>query len=137
MSSRSRLQVFAVVLLVAVVGVGVAMASGSDEDPTRGPALVGDDDVENAEEAEVEDDAAEPANTADALEDEAEGPDQPITGPDLERASQLALDYLGGGRVTGTEIEDEESYYEIEVTLDDGTQVDVQLNESFEVVGTD
>ena len=30
---------------------------------------------------------------------------------------------------------DEESYYEVEVTLDDGTQVDVQLDQSFKVVG--
>ncbi|MCA1735574.1 MAG: hypothetical protein LC739_05515, partial [Actinobacteria bacterium] len=70
-------------------------------------------------------------------EDAAEGPDIPITGPDLDRASQAALAYLGEGVVTETEIEDEESYYEIEVTLDDGRQVDVQLDESFNVVGTD
>ena len=29
---------------------------------------------------------------------------------------------------------DEESYYEVEVTLDDGTQIDVQLDEGFAVV---
>ena len=39
--------------------------------------------------------------------------------------------------MTGTEVEDEESYYEVEVTLDDGTQVDVQLDEDFAVVGTE
>jgi hypothetical protein len=32
---------------------------------------------------------------------------------------------------------DEESLYEVEVTLDDGRQVDVQLDESFAVVGTE
>ena len=65
--------------------------------------------------------------------------ERPISGPDLERASRVALDHLGGGVVTGTEIEDEDSYYEIEVTLDDGRQVDVQLDEHFAVVsaGTD
>ena len=47
----------------------------------------------------------------------------------------LALAATGGGRVTGTEVGDEESYYEVEVTLDDGSQVDVQLDESFHVVG--
>jgi hypothetical protein len=41
----------------------------------------------------------------------------------------------GGGRVTGTEVGDEESYYEVEVTLGDGTQIDVQLDRSFRVVG--
>jgi uncharacterized membrane protein YkoI len=60
--------------------------------------------------------------------------DKPITGPALEQATKAALDYTGGGRVTGTEVGDEESYYEVEVTLDDGSQVDVQLDESFNVV---
>jgi hypothetical protein len=38
--------------------------------------------------------------------------------------------------VTETEVGDEESYYEVEVTLDDGRQVDVQLDERFAVVGS-
>ena len=63
--------------------------------------------------------------------------DTPITGADLERASATALAHTGGGRVTGTEVGDEESRYEVEVTLDDGSQVDVQLDESFRVVGDD
>jgi uncharacterized membrane protein YkoI len=63
--------------------------------------------------------------------------EKPITGPGLERASQAALDHLGGGRVTATEVEDEDSYYEVEVTLDDGSQVDVQLDQDFSVVGSD
>ena len=58
-----------------------------------------------------------------------------ITGEALDQASEAALDYTGEGEVTGTEVEDEESYYEVEVTLDDGTQVDVQLDEDFNVVG--
>ncbi len=59
----------------------------------------------------------------------------PITGVDLERASAAALAHTGGGRVTETEVGDEESYYEVEVTLDDGSQVDVQLDAQFNVVG--
>jgi len=42
----------------------------------------------------------------------------------------------GHRRVTGTEVGDEESLYEVEVTLSDGTQVDVQLDDSFKVVST-
>jgi len=61
--------------------------------------------------------------------------DTPITGTALERASAAALAHTGGGRVTETENGDEESRYEVEVTLDDGTQVDVQLDEDFKVVG--
>jgi hypothetical protein len=59
-----------------------------------------------------------------------------ISGPDLDRASAAALSYTGQGRVTETEVGDEESYYEVEVTLDDGRQVDVQLDERFAVVGS-
>src|SRR5262245_3433710 len=61
----------------------------------------------------------------------------PITGADYDRASAAALEATGGGRVTETEVGDEESYYEVEVTLDDGTQVDVQLDENFKVVGSE
>jgi hypothetical protein len=59
----------------------------------------------------------------------------PITGADLDRATAAALEHTGEGRVTGTESGDEESRYEVEVTLEDGSQVDVQLDEDFNVVG--
>ena len=63
--------------------------------------------------------------------------EQPITGTALERAERAALAETGGGEVTETEVDDEESKYEVEVTLDDGTQVDVQLDENFAVVGSE
>ena len=65
-----------------------------------------------------------------------DGGDVPITGDALQTASAVALESTGGGRVTGTEVGDEESYYEVEVTLDDGSQVDVQLDRDFRVVGS-
>ena len=71
---------------------------------------------------------------------EAEDEDEkevPITGEALKKASAAALAFTGGGRVTGTEVGDEESYYEVEVTLEDGHQVDVQLDEHFKVVSAD
>jgi uncharacterized membrane protein YkoI len=61
----------------------------------------------------------------------------PITGPALDNATAAALEHTGGGRVTGTEVGDEESYYEVEVTLGDGRQVDVQLDKSFKVVSSE
>ena len=69
--------------------------------------------------------------------DNDDGTEVPITGVALDQASEAALAHTGGGRVTETEVEDEESFYEVEVTLDDGSQVDVQLDESFNVVGTE
>ena len=75
------------------------------------------------------------AGGGDEAEDAAEGPDVAISGGALDKAEAAALDSTGGGTVTGTEVGDEESYYEVEVTLDDGSQVDVQLDEDFNVVG--
>jgi hypothetical protein len=59
----------------------------------------------------------------------------PITGTALERASAAALAHTGGGRVTDTEAGDEEGAYEVEVTLADGSQVDVHLDAAFNVLG--
>jgi uncharacterized low-complexity protein len=60
-----------------------------------------------------------------------------ISGDALAQASEAALAYTGEGRVTGSEVDDEESKYEIEVTLDNGDQVDVQLDENFNVVSSE
>lgn len=62
--------------------------------------------------------------------------EEPITGEALDKASAAALAFTGGGRVSETEVGDEESYYEVEVTLDNGHQVDVQLDKDFKVVGS-
>jgi len=69
-------------------------------------------------------------------EREDRGPDRAITGDAFQRASDAALAEAGGGRVTGTEVGDEESNYEVEVTKADGTEVDVKLDKSFKVVGS-
>jgi uncharacterized membrane protein YkoI len=76
------------------------------------------------------------AAAAGGSDDAAESPDTAISGDALQEAGDAALAETGGGRVTGTEVGDEESYYEVEVTRDDGTQVDVQLDENFAVVGS-
>jgi len=62
--------------------------------------------------------------------------ERPIAGEARTRAEAAALASTGGGRVTATEEGDEESVYEVEVTRDDGSQVDVQLDRDFSVVGT-
>jgi uncharacterized membrane protein YkoI len=67
--------------------------------------------------------------------DDGDGHDKAITGSALDRASAAALQATGGGKVTETEVGDEESYYEVEVTRADGSQVDVQLDRGFHLVG--
>jgi uncharacterized membrane protein YkoI len=59
-----------------------------------------------------------------------------ISGSALKKASDAALEHTGGGTVTETEVGDEESYYEVEVTTDGGQQ-DVQLDRDFNVVSSE
>ena len=58
----------------------------------------------------------------------------PITGGALDKASAAALAHTGEGRVTETEAGDEDGAYEVEVTLDNGSQVDVHLDTDFKVI---
>jgi hypothetical protein len=61
--------------------------------------------------------------------------DEPaIYGEPLQRATDAAIARTGAVDVVGTEVGDEESYYEVEVVLPDGRLVDVQLDLSFAVV---
>jgi uncharacterized membrane protein YkoI len=64
-----------------------------------------------------------------------DGSDKPIAGQALNRASAAALAETGGGKVTETEVGDEEGAYEVEVTRPDGSQVDVHLDKNFNVLG--
>ena len=61
--------------------------------------------------------------------------DTPISGSALEKAKAAAL-AEEPGKVTETEVGDEESYYEVEVTRPDGSQVEVQLDRDFNVVSS-
>jgi uncharacterized membrane protein YkoI len=75
------------------------------------------------------------AGTAIAVGGDDDAGEKSITGASLDKAKDAALAETGGGTVTATEVDDEESKYEVEVT-ENGHQVDVQLDENFEVVGT-
>lgn len=107
-------------LLLGVIGVGLVAAQGPDG---ATPPVVQD------EAGEIEE--------GDGTEDGSEGPDVAITGSALDQASAAALGYIGEGRVTDTEVADEEGYYEIEITLDNGREVDVHLDENFNILSTE
>lgn len=108
---------FVVLLLGALVGGAIAL---------RGTPVLAQGSGDDEGETEDGD-----------LEDAREGEDAPITGPALERAGAVALKYAGGGRITGTEVGDEDGYYEIEVTLPNGRQVDVHLDAAFNILGSE
>lgn len=58
-----------------------------------------------------------------------------LTGSTLEKVTAAALEHTGGGTVTDTEVGDDGTAYGVEVRLVDGTEVEVQLDADFEVVG--
>lgn len=123
MLSKDKAAILGALAVAAISVGGVAIASGSGEgDPSRDQGIAQVAENESAED--------EGANDDDATE-------QPITGDPLAKASEVALQHTGGGTVTGTEVGDEESHYEVEVTMEDGRQIDVQLDEQFNVVGSE
>lgn len=67
------------------------------------------------------------AGGGDAAENET-----PITGAAYQRAADVALAAVPG-KVTDTEVGDEEGYYEVEVTRANGGEVDVRLDKSFRI----
>jgi len=63
--------------------------------------------------------------------------DKPLTGSSLEKATAAALAHTGGGTVVETEVGDDGAAYGVEVRLDDGSVVEVNLDENFEVIGSE
>jgi uncharacterized membrane protein YkoI len=111
--------------VAALAGGGAAIAGAANspgDTPSASPATSAENEAPGAREDE-------------SGRDDGEG--TPVTGSELDRASAVALDATGGGQVTGSEKNDEEGYYEIEVTRDDGTQVDVHLDRNLDVLGTE
>jgi len=60
--------------------------------------------------------------------------DVPLEGPALDKAVAAALAATGGGEVLETEVGDDGSAYGIEIRLEDGSQVEVNLDSSFAVI---
>ena len=63
--------------------------------------------------------------------------EQPLTGATLEQATDAALAHTGGGTVVETETGDDGAAYSVEIQLADGSQVEVDLNADFEVIGSE
>ena len=63
------------------------------------------------------------------------GDEQPLTGSNLEQATDAALAHTGGGTVVETESGDDGAAYSVEIQMDDGSQVEVNLDSNFQVIG--
>jgi hypothetical protein len=65
------------------------------------------------------------------------GDEQALTGRAYDRATAAALDHVGEGTVTETETGEGSAAYEVEIRRSDGSQVEVQLDRNFKVMGTE
>lgn len=63
--------------------------------------------------------------------------DRPLTGEQYDRATAAAVDHTGGGVVTDTESGDDGAAYGVEVLMDDGRQVEVNLDEQYRVLNSE
>ena len=59
-----------------------------------------------------------------------------VSADDRARAEAAALEAVGGGTATEVEVGDDGAAYGVEIRKDDGTQVEVHLDESFTVTDT-
>jgi hypothetical protein len=65
------------------------------------------------------------------------GSEERITGPQAQKAKSAAIAAVGGGSVTEVERDDGNGTgaFEVEVTREDGSQVEVHLDGDYNVVG--
>jgi hypothetical protein len=63
--------------------------------------------------------------------------EEQVTGPEAQKAKSAALAAVGGGTVTEVERDDGNGTgaFEVEVTRDDGSQLEVHLDGGYDVVG--
>lgn len=60
--------------------------------------------------------------------------EKPLTGSNRAKAVAAALAHTGGGTVTETEVGDAGAAYGVEIRLGNGKQVEVELDENFQVI---
>lgn len=133
MNRRTKLiggAVMAAALLAG--GTGLAVAAGGDGN--RDPSLTGS----NLERATNSAPAHTGGGTGPAVAAGGDGDqDRPLTGSNLERAIDAALAHTGGGTVIETEVGDDGAAYGVEIQLDDGRVVEVNLDKRFQVIGAE
>ena len=110
--------------------------TGDDRGGDRGDRRGRDDDDRDGASGSATDDSS---GSDDATTGTGTGTDDDtVTGADYDQASAAAVSAAGGGTVTDVDRSDDGGVaYEVDVRLDDGTEVDVDLDAAFGVVRTD
>jgi uncharacterized membrane protein YkoI len=148
-SSTKLILIVAVILGVAALSAGIAVAAGGTSGDQANPAVASEEpgDDENGA-AEANDDTAEGADDSEGpgddengagetSDDGAEGADESdgsLTGEAATKAADAALAATGGGTVLAAEPDDGNAGYEVEIRKADGSEAEVELDKNFKVV---
>ncbi len=127
----------ALVSVVAAVGITLAVTSGDDDDDDDATEIVQTADTTDDGFATPTQDA--PVTDADDFDDTADPvtdvDDQPISNAEADRVSKAALAIAGDGTLTDLDRSDDPGEaWEVEVTMDDGSELDVALDENLKRV---
>ena len=117
-----------------------AVTSSRVDDDSRGsgatPTPAGDDRDDDSLGADATPTPVAGSGRDDSVDDSTRDDDLIVA--DYDRAAAPALAAAGGGTVTDADRSDDAGVaYEVDVRLDDGTEVDVDLDQAFGVVRTD
>lgn len=115
----------AIVLGVIALSAGIAVAAGGGGDETS-PAVASDSNGPAGDD--------EAGETKDDDGDSGEDSDQSLTGAFADKAAEAALAVSGGGTVVNVESDDDAAGYEVEIRKADGSDVEVELDNGFNVV---
>lgn len=141
-----------------IAGLGVLGALSLGGVAIAGAAGDGNNAGAVTEQSEAGEAPGTEANEAGEQSEAGEGEDK-VTGPDAQKAEAAALAEVGGGKVTEVSAEapdpagekaekpekgerpdpayEQQIAYDVEVTKDDGSAVDVHLDKAFNVLGTE
>lgn len=120
---------------IAHTGPGTVVSAETENEP--GTAYEVEVQLNNGSRMEVSLDGSFKVVRTEAEGQDDDGPAQPLSAEDRDKAGQAALAAVGRGRVGEVERENEGgSAYEVEVILDDGSAVDVELAADFSVLRT-
>ena len=111
-------------------------AGSDDGDDRSGRDGRGDDD--SGRDGRGDDDLSDDSTATPGSGSTSGTDDDDLVGADFDQAAAAAIAAAGGGTVTDADRSDDgDTAYEVDVRLDDGTEVDVDLDASFAVLRTD
>lgn len=140
------------VLLAGGIGFAIAEANDDDGDPiprtTASTEQPRQDDEATDTATDGADDRTDDRDARDQSDQQSKGrinlrddddDRDNLTGETLQKAADAALAHTGGGTVTDADKADRDDRhaYEVEVTMGDGREVDIDLDEKFAIVDVD